>query len=78
MFQSELEIISQHPNRLISTQHQWSPFTNVTFTPQLVYMHTHNSPPQVSDHDDDSAELPPARCDWSDQDKIKLIRFLIE
>ena len=44
-----------------------------------MYMHTHNSPPQVSDHSDDSVtELPPARCDWSDQDEIVLIRFLIE
>ena len=40
--------------------------------------HTCNSPPQVSDCNDDGAELPPARCDWSDQDEIKLIRFSIE
>ena len=42
-------------------------------------MCTCNRPPQVSDHDDDGVtELPPARCDWSDQDEIKLIRFLIK
>ena len=42
-------------------------------------MRTHNSPPQVSNCDDDGvSELPPARCDWSDQDKIELIRFSIE
>ena len=42
-------------------------------------MRTCNSPPQVSDHNDDSVtELPPARCNWSDQDKIDLIRFLIK
>ena len=42
-------------------------------------MCTCNSLPQVSDRDDDGVtELPPARCNWSDQDKIKLIRFLIE
>ena len=42
-------------------------------------MCTHNSTPQLSDHNDDGVtELPPARCDWSDQDKIELIRFLIE
>ena len=42
-------------------------------------MRTCNSPPQVSDCNDDSVtELPPARCNWSDQDKIDLIRFLIK